>query len=114
MKKTNQSIETVIDLLIKHRSMLPDIYLPVCDVRDVALAHVRALKLPEAASHRHIITSNVESVSLKQIAKILDKEFREYDVPTKVAPDFIVKFFSLFDKRLKMVSLPKWCHKKSH
>jgi len=110
LKKTNQSLETIIDLLIKHRSLLPDLYLPVVDVRDVALAHVRALKLPEANLKRFIVTSNVESVSLKQIAKILDKEFKDYDVPTKVAPDFLIKFFSFFDKRLKMVT-PALGHK---
>lgn len=104
MKKTNKSLETIVDLLIRDHSMIPDIYLPVADVRDVALAHIRAIKLPESAFKRHIVVTKFECVSLKEIAKILDKEFTEYDVPTKVAPDFIIKFFSLFDKSLRSVS----------
>lgn len=103
LRKTNKSLETIISLLIRDHSMIPDIHLPVCDVRDVALAHSRAIKLPEAAFKRHIIVTEMESMSLRQIAKILDEEFTEYDVPTKVAPDFVIRFFSLFDKSLKLV-----------
>lgn len=110
LKKTNQSLELIINLLIRDHSMIPGIFLPVTDVRDVALAHVRAIKLPEAAFKRHIVVTNVECVSLKHIAKILDKEFTEYDVPTKVAPDIVIKFFALFDKSLKLLT-PSLGHK---
>ena len=59
-----------------------------CDVRDVALAHVRAAFLPEAAGHRHIIVSEAKWFSLKRAADILAKEFglKGYKVTTDVEP----------------------------
>ena len=38
------------------------------DVRDVALAHIRALTVPEAAGHRHII--NWDCVMFPDIAQV--------------------------------------------
>lgn len=42
-----------------------------CDVRDVALAHLRAAQLDEAAGKRFIIVSSPKNVSLSVIAKIV-------------------------------------------
>jgi len=110
VRKTNKALETIIHLLMRNHPMIPDIYLPVSDVRDVAMAHIRAMKLPEAAFKRHVIVTQRECVSLKYIAQVLEKEFVEYDVPTKVAPDIFIKFFSLFDKSLKLLT-PSLGHK---
>lgn len=59
-----------------------------CDVRDVALAHVRAAFVPEAAGHRHIIVSEAKWFSLKRGADILAREFgpQGYQVCTAVEP----------------------------
>ncbi|RNA22909.1 NADPH-dependent aldehyde reductase ARI1-like isoform X1 [Brachionus plicatilis] len=60
---------------------------------------------PEADSQRHIIVSTVENTSMKDWALILDQEFssKGYNVPTKVAPNFMVKFMSLFDAQINLV-----------
>ena len=57
-----------------------------CDVRDVALAHLRAAFLPEAAGHRHIIVSEKKWFSIKKAADILAEEFgpKGYKVNTEV------------------------------
>ena len=87
--------------------MLPDLYLIVCDVRDVAKAHVNALTEEEAVSNRHIIGSLVEPASLQEWALILDAEFKNkgYYVPKIVAPNLVVKFFSIFDKTTRLVNI---------
>lgn len=56
-----------------------------CDVRDVALAHVRAAFHPDAAGHRHIIVNEAKWFSLKRAADILAKEFgpKGYKVNTE-------------------------------
>ncbi len=87
--------------------MLPRNHFVVVDVRDVAVAHVKAMTLPEAAGHRHILASH--PLWIKDIAQILSDEFRPlgYKIPLKEAPYFLMKIASLFDKSVKMI-LPSW------
>ena len=47
---------------------------PVCDVRDVALAHVRAAQLDEAVGHRFIIASDDLYHSTADILKLIKNE----------------------------------------
>jgi len=47
----------------------PRVMYPVVDVRDVALAHLRAIKVKEAANNRFLITN--KSLWLIDFAKIL-------------------------------------------
>ena len=91
-------------LLQREMPALPVLGFGAVDVRDVALAHVNAMTVPEAAGHRHILVT--ESMSIKDIALILDEEFRPqgYDVPTRELPNFLVKFASFFDKSLQVVT----------
>ena len=87
--------------------MLPDLYLMAADVRDVAKAHVNALTEEAAVANRHIITTSVETSSLKEWALVLDSEFKNkgYNVPTLVAPNWVVKFFNIFDKTKRLVNI---------
>ena len=50
--------------------MVPEIYTSVCDVRDVATAHVNALVLPDAVAHRHLIVSTRETTSFADWARM--------------------------------------------
>ncbi|CAF1032353.1 unnamed protein product, partial [Brachionus calyciflorus] len=99
------SIEIVKKLLLREMPLIPDIYFPACDVRDVAKAHINAMLKSEADSQRHIIVSTVECTPLKDWALWLDKEFysKGYNVPTKIAPNFMIKVLSLFDKQVSMI-----------
>ena len=99
------SAEPIIKLMKREIPLLPDIYAPTCDVRDVALAHIRAMIRPEAASQRHLIVGSNEGSSFKEWALILEKEFKpkNYKIPTRVAPHFIIKLYSFFDDVVKQV-----------
>ena len=83
--------------------LLPDISMPCCDVRTVAAAHIKAMELTEAQNNRHIIVTNVDSMTFKEIALILQAEFQNYNVPTTVGPNCMVKIFSIFDKSIKLI-----------
>ena len=83
--------------------LLPDLYMPICDVRMVAKAHMQAMLLNEAQNQRHIVTSASECFSMKDIAIILKNEFKQYNVPTSVGPNFLVHLFAIFDKTVKQV-----------
>lgn len=93
------SAQPIKKLMMREIPLLPDIYAPVCDVRDVALAHIRAMIRPEAVSKRHLIVNNLNCSSFQEWAFILQKEFssKNYSIPTRCAPHFFIKLYSYFD-----------------
>ncbi|XP_033107472.1 putative uncharacterized oxidoreductase YGL039W isoform X2 [Anneissia japonica] len=95
------SVAVIADVLMNKNSRVPHIALPVCDVRDVAKAHVNALSCPEAAHNRHIIVSDF--VFCDKIGKILASEFKSqgYNPTTAVASRPFLKFLSFFDSSLR-------------
>ena len=105
-------MEAIKKMMNNEIPLLPDLYMPMCDVRIVAQAHVRAMQLDSAQNKRHIIVTSVDSVSFKEIALILKKEFSNYSIPTKVGPNIFVRLFSIFDKEVRQVwtdfSSKKW------
>ena len=48
---------------------VPAIKLPMVDVRDVAESHLKAMILPEAANHRHILYA--DSIWIQDMAKVI-------------------------------------------
>ena len=46
---------------------------PICDVRDVALAHLKAAQLDEAVGHRFIIASDDRYLSNAEIFRIIEQ-----------------------------------------
>lgn len=99
------SIEPIKRLMLKEIPLLPDIMLPICDVRDVAKAHILALKdaTGAVASKRLLIVNN--TLSFKEIALILEAEFKSkgYTIPTRVAPNFLLKIYGYFDSTVGFV-----------
>ena len=75
LNTSNQRVRNMITGQCKKK--LPDTgtYLWV-DVQDLALAHVKAMELPEAADKRFFITAGY--FTNKQIAEIIRKHFPEY------------------------------------
>jgi len=68
---------------------IPDIYFPTCDVRDVSLAHVRALERDEAVGERIVIVSEPDFIHMRRWGEILRTEFaaKGFDkIPTQVEP----------------------------
>ena len=52
---------------------VPRVNLPIVDVRDVALAHLNAIKVPEARNQRFILSS--QSIWFREIAEALKSKF---------------------------------------
>lgn len=103
-KRYTTSHIAIKSMLDKTRPAYPKLNCNLTDVRDVALAHVTALTLAEAAGKRHLIVNH--SVWMKDIAAILQKEFRPkgYFVPSLTAPNFLVRVSSFVDRGAKMVA----------
>lgn len=74
------------------------------DVRDVVDVLLSAMILPQASANRFIL--NGASISIPEFAEILHRNFASlgYRVPTRVMPDFLVRFFSIFIPKTRYVA----------
>lgn len=93
---------------------IPKVSMAMVDVRDVALAHLRGLKIPEAAGNRFIL--NAETIWLREMAQYLYGEFTpDYKIKTKelsyctfrMAAIFIAEakgLIPIWDKRLNLAN----------
>jgi nucleoside-diphosphate-sugar epimerase len=76
---------------------LPRFGMCVVDVRDVADAHLRAMRVPDAAGQRFIAAGRF--MWLSEIAAELHRAFPQLagKVPQRTLPNWLVKVFALFD-----------------
>jgi nucleoside-diphosphate-sugar epimerase len=79
---------------------VPAIAFSVVDIRDVALAHVRALTEPKAEGERIICTSG--NMSMIEMARALAQAFPAYrrKLPKFLLPDLVVRLVAFFDKNV--------------
>ncbi|XP_069180968.1 uncharacterized protein [Procambarus clarkii] len=105
--KSATSVNFMVQIVNKAYPAVPRLNVPICDVRDVAKAHVKALTLPEAVNNRHIIYT--DSVWVKDIALAVAKEFKPqgYSIPTGQLPYFLCWVAGLFNKSMKNNILPR-------
>ena len=98
---TSQGI--VEKLLRNSMPALANCSFALVDVRDVARAHIAAMKKPEASGNRYIVTSC--TLWMKEIADIIAAEFKPqgYSVPRWVVPKPGVWAFSLIDSSAKLI-----------
>jgi len=85
--------------------------LNLVDVRDLVDMIEKAVITPDAAGRRFL--ANGASISLQEFALILDRNFasRGYRVPTRVLPDWLVRFFAIFiPKTRPVVDTLGWNH----
>ena len=95
----NASNELIRKLLLRAVPGVPQLYLPIVDVRDAAIAHVAALKAPDAAGKRFILVG--DECSYAELAQQL--KAAGYEVPTRVLPNWLVRIFGRFDKGVALI-----------
>lgn len=76
---------------------------PIVDVRDVALAHVKAMESNNLSGDRFIICNN--SFWFDDLFKILSNEFSKfgYTFPQKEIGYWPLRFLAFFDREIKMI-----------
>jgi nucleoside-diphosphate-sugar epimerase len=74
------SLSRLVNLINGTLKVVPNMYFPMCDVRDVALAHLKAAFSNEAIGHRHIIISSRKTIPMRKWAEIMRKEFSSKDI----------------------------------
>src|SRR5262245_17157996 len=93
---TSASLE-VIQRLLKGMPAIPRLSFGFVDVRDVADLEIRAMTSPEAAGERFI--ANTQTMWMADVAQVLRQRLgdRAAKVPTRIAPDLLVRAMALFD-----------------
>ena len=93
------SMSMIVNILGGKTPMVPNTSFPMVDVRDVAHLHVAALTEPKAANQRFIATEK-EGRSIQSICQLLiDNGYK--GPSTKLAPNFMLKLLSIFDREAK-------------
>jgi dihydroflavonol-4-reductase len=97
------STEWFLTLLRREIPGLTRTQLHFVDVRDLVNMIEKAIITPGAAGKRFI--ANGASIQLQEFALILDRNFasRGYRVPTRVLPDWLVRFFAILVPKTKPV-----------
>ena len=98
------SFQSISRLLAGDMPMIPRLGFNFVDVRDIADLHVRAMTAPNAAGQRFIGKGTF--AWLADVARILRERLgpEARKVPTRVAPDVLVRFLALFDPSLRGVA----------
>jgi dihydroflavonol-4-reductase len=96
---SGQSMAMLDQMLLGKVPMVPNAAFPMVDVRDVAMLHVRAMTLQEARGRR-FIAAHREPFGFAQMAKTLN-DHGHPGPSTRVAPDFLLRMLSLFDREAK-------------
>jgi dihydroflavonol-4-reductase len=92
----------VIERLMKGKDpMLPDFGFVCVDVRDVAALHVAALTTPASEGKR--VLAIARFMTFVDIARALKAAFPSRRIPTRVAPNFVVRMLALFDKAIAQI-----------
>lgn len=93
------SLRLVQRLLSGKDPLVPRLGFPVVDVRDIALMHLRALQRDEAIGYRFI--GGERFMWMVDIARVLRAEYPDRRIPTRVAPDWLMRLIGLFDKSVR-------------
>ena len=98
----------LVERILKGRDpMMPPFGFPMVDVRDVAEMHLRALQRPETIGRRYIAASG--SMAMTDMGRTLKAAYPTRRIPTREAPQFVIRALSLFDPQIKAI-LPKLGH----
>lgn len=76
-------------------------HVPICDVRDAALVHVKALKIPSTINNRYICVQG--SHWFENFSGVLSREFETngFQFPSKIISAFPLKLIAFFDSGVK-------------
>ena len=83
---------------------LPNLFIPIIDVRDVASAHVLAISHPDAAGQRLLLSSG-PALSMKEIADTIRGDLGDAaaKVPTRSVPDLALRVMGLFNPQVRSI-----------
>ncbi len=96
------SLGMITASLKREMPAFPKLHQGIIDVRDLAKAHVEAMRREEAAGERIIVCS--ESLWFKEIGEILQDAHPDRRMPKGELPNWLVRFMSRFRPELKLIA----------
>jgi nucleoside-diphosphate-sugar epimerase len=98
----SSSVELVVGLMKGAMPGMPKLSFGIVDVRDVASAHLLAMKSPKAAGERFLAIAG-PPMTMAEVAAVLRAEMPEASakVPTRILPNMLVRALSLGVPRLR-------------
>jgi len=95
--------EILVKVLNNEVAGIPSLALPIADVRDVAIAHLRALQLKDNDGKRYIIANR--TVLMENVASIMREEFEcyGYTIVKRKVSKWPVQMMSVFDANLRVI-----------
>ena len=101
----SSGFELLIQLLDGSMKVIPNLYMNIIDVRDVAELHIRAMTSPNAKGERFLALAGGK-MSLPEIASLLKNKMPGItkNVSTKSIPDWAVYFTALFSLKAKTIA----------
>ncbi|EBA13467.1 Dihydrokaempferol 4-reductase [Roseobacter sp. CCS2] len=100
-KNFGTSVQVIERLLRGKDPMLPNIGFGTVDVQDVAEMHVIAIDKPETHGQRIMTVDSF--ISFKELALSIKAAHPNRKIPTRVAPDFLIRFLGRFDPAIKSI-----------
>ena len=92
----------LVERLMKGRDpMLPDIGFGIVDVTDIARMHVAALDTPDSVGRRFIGADRF--ITFVEVARTLKAAYPDRRIPTRVAPDLLIRALGLFDPAIATI-----------
>lgn len=95
------SLELVQQPMQNKVPAFPKLTFGIVDVRDVALAHVAAMELPEAAGERFLVGEQV--LKFTEIGEILRNAYPDRKLPKGELPSWLVRMLTVVNPTLKQV-----------
>ena len=95
------SIAVVERLLKGQDPMVPDIAFVTVDVRDIAKMHILAMETDASINNRYIGAERL--MSFQDIARELKSAYPDRKIPTRVAPNLVIRLLSLFDPAIRSI-----------
>ena len=98
------SVDLVVRLLKGQVPAIPRLGFSTVDVRDLVDLHLRAMTMPAASGQRFI--GSGDFLWMADIAQLLRQRLGPHaaKVPTRLAPDFMVRFAGLFDSDAREIA----------
>lgn len=106
--QSGTSVALVQRFLKGQDPMVPDFGFPIVDVRDVVLAHVRALQDPSHAGERIILAAG--TLSMPEMTRLLKETYPDRKIPTRIAPPLLVRLLGLIMPEMRQL-VPQLGHR---
>jgi dihydroflavonol-4-reductase len=101
-RQSGTSVGIVRRLLAGKDPAIPRLNVSAVDVRDVARLHVLALSTPESEGERVIASAGL--LPMPEMARALSRAFPDRRIPTRVAPDWLLRALALVMAELRDVT----------